>query len=116
MEMKSRTEQQLETMNLQKEMLLKGSSGDYKGETLEQKQEPGQETVVLCKHCKSPLPPNVVRGYRYVCPMCCRDNLGYGPKISISDGIRLGFGMFIMLPVVIIGSLLLLAVLGIHVR
>jgi hypothetical protein len=133
MKMKSRTEQQIEAMNSQKEQPVIAPSEEQPVDKQNSSTKHGllwylspgapgissdapeieNKKVFICKYCKSPLPA-ISNRYRFVCPYCCRDQAGYGPKTSISDGIRLGFGMFIMLPVVITVTMLLLAVLGFY--
>jgi hypothetical protein len=67
----------------------------------------------MCNYCGSARPAPV-------CTACGRDKDGYGPSLSIMDGVRVGFGMFIALPILITGvvvaGMLILAILGIRIR
>jgi len=61
------------------------------------------EIMVKCTHCLGEKPAAA-----NVCMHCGRDRKGFGPRVRISTGARLGIGVFILLPLWIIGATILL--------
>jgi hypothetical protein len=61
------------------------------------------EEIVKCPHCLGEKPAAA-----NVCMHCGRDKKGFGPRVRITSGARLGIGVFILLPLWIIGATILL--------
>ena len=63
------------------------------------------DDTVKCPHCLGEKPAAAS-----VCMHCGRDKKGYGPRLSIRSGARVGIGIFILLPLWIIGATILLLI------
>jgi hypothetical protein len=63
------------------------------------------DDVVKCPHCLGEKPAAAS-----VCMHCGRDRKGFGPRVSITSGARMGIGIFILLPLWIIGAIILLLI------
>jgi hypothetical protein len=63
------------------------------------------DNVVKCPHCLGEKPAAAS-----VCMHCGRDRKGFGPRVSITSGARMGIGIFILLPLWIIGAIILLLI------
>lgn len=81
----------------------------WKGNTVSPTKQIEVKTSV-CDFCGSPV--RAAKWGHVVCPSCGRDDLGYGPKMRVSDGIRVGFGALVVLPVIILVILILIPLLG----
>ena len=57
------------------------------------------EVMIKCPHCLGEIPAVAT-----VCMHCGRDKKGFGPRLSIRSGARVGIGIFILLPLWIIGA------------
>lgn len=63
------------------------------------------DITVKCPHCLGEKPAAAS-----VCMHCGRDRKGFGPRVRITSGARLGIGIFILLPLWIIGAVILLLI------
>lgn len=63
------------------------------------------DDTVKCPHCLGEKPAAAS-----VCMHCGRDRKGFGPRVSITSGARMGIGIFILLPLWIIGAIILLLI------
>lgn len=63
------------------------------------------DNTVKCPHCLGEKPAAAS-----VCMHCGRDRKGFGPRVSITSGARMGVGIFILMPLWIIGATILLLI------
>jgi hypothetical protein len=63
------------------------------------------DDMVKCPHCLGEKPAAAS-----VCMHCGRDKKGFGPRVSITSGARMGVGIFILMPLWILTAIILLLI------
>ncbi len=63
------------------------------------------DDTVKCPHCLGEKPAAAS-----VCMHCGRDRKGFGPRVSITSGARMGIGIFILMPLWILAAIILLLI------